>query len=1302
MFRFLRKALFYFVATCLVLVALVVGVMRLAMPQLPEYRDEIEARLSEAIDGDVRFGRLDARWRLRGPEVLFEDVVIGERAAGYTIEPVTIDSVAVGVSFSALALRRAVVIRHVDVRGVTLSAQRDAAGWSLQGATGAGADDTGAEPEGVAAGTGDASGPADRLPLGNRARVRMQDVNVVYTDAVTGTDPMVLELRRGEADIDGDEVRFNVLVRDRDPRGVRAEVLVNGTLGERSLDGLLRGRWQVSSDFEAVTADLARAILPPGWRLPRSGNADLAADVNWNAGRLISAAVQLDADTLEPPDGGDRSQVAGRAELTRTADGWLCAVDDFVVGVSDRSWPAASMLLSLAEQSETSLVRFEVANITVYDLPYLASFLPPEAARTVMDSGLSGTVVEGDGFLQFEAAGDALSSIPGQLADYEVNLDYEGLSVASFAGLPGFSNLSGTLRMTDDTGSMTLDAQGARLELPDLFASAIPVDTLAGTLIWRSVADEVRMVSDSIRFESGSLRAASTLEIGLASDGSAPEVALKADWTLDDVRDARVLFPTGIMHPKLTDWLGRAVQAGSIVAGEFELRGDLDDFPFSDDNGVFRARALAEGVVMSYAKGWPALTEVAAEVELDGLQLATRRNSGLSGGVPFRDADVAFENLRTGQLRIQTQGSAPLADLQSFAEVSPIARVFGGQLERATLSGEAAYDIDLRVPLKQVREFSFDARITTDNASLALDYLPVPLQDIDGVVSVNRDGAYARDVRASLLGQPVTLAVAPLDDGALQISANGLLDGAAAAAIAGEPLAGRFEGSAEFLADLRLPKARKAKDDPRTPLVLTVESGLVGMRIDLPYPAGKSAEDDVVAKVQMRIEDTLDAALTLEPGIDVLGQFVRRDDDGFEFERATVHLGEGRALLPMVPGLFMDGSIDRLRLGDWLALGSGAQEGDGWLSDNLQSVAVEVGDLYLFGQRIRDVAGTLQRAGESWLIDVRGPSVTGTVSLPRKLSGGEPIVFDMRRLALLEADPVPGESPDPTTLPPLRIRAESFALGVHEFGVLDAQIEREADGLRASRLATASDAFAISAEGSWLRDVGEAEGSRSTLTGSLTSSNVALMMQQLGFNPGINGDALEGRFDVSWAGGPSATFLASLDGDASLAITDGTLDELDPGAGRVVGLLSVAELPRRLSLDFSDVFRKGFTFSEIRGDFRIVNGDAYTCNLALQSTSADVGLIGRASLDKRNYNQTAIVSVKVGNTLPAVGAVVAGPQVGAALLLFSQIFKKPLQGMTEVYYQINGSWDEPSIDRTDAARFVATSDLAGCLLDAPN
>ena len=81
----------------------------------------------------------------------------------------------------------------------------------------------------------------------------------------------------------------------------------------------------------------------------------------------------------------------------------------------------------------------------------------------------------------------------------------------------------------------------------------------------------------------------------------------------------------------------------------------------------------------------------------------------------------------------------------------------------------------------------------------------------------------------------------------------------------------------------------------------------------------------------------------------------------------------------------------------------------------------------------------------------------------------------------------------------------------------------------------------------------------------------------------------------------------------------------------------------------------------------------------------------------QDYEQTAIVSANVGNTLPIVGAVVAGPQVAAALLIFSQIFKKPLREMGQIYYGIDGTFDEPVVETANAERFAISSDLAKCL-----
>jgi uncharacterized protein YhdP len=204
-------------------------------------------------------------------------------------------------------------------------------------------------------------------------------------------------------------------------------------------------------------------------------------------------------------------------------------------------------------------------------------------------------------------------------------------------------------------------------------------------------------------------------------------------------------------------------------------------------------------------------------------------------------------------------------------------------------------------------------------------------------------------------------------------------------------------------------------------------------------------------------------------------------------------------------------------------------------------------------------------------------------------------------------------------------------------------------------------------------------------------------MQRLDYTPGISGDDLTIDFDLSWSGGPREDFMDSMDGDVGVRLGSGQLVEVEPGAGRMFGLMSVAALPRRLSLDFTDIFNKGLAFDSVNGDFRVTNGDAFTCNLSLEGPAVDVGIVGRASLVARDYEQAAVISANVGNSLPVVGAVIAGPQVAAVMLIFSQIFKKPLQDMGQVYYSISGSFDEPEVESTDAEIFASHAALAECI-----
>jgi uncharacterized protein YhdP len=158
-----------------------------------------------------------------------------------------------------------------------------------------------------------------------------------------------------------------------------------------------------------------------------------------------------------------------------------------------------------------------------------------------------------------------------------------------------------------------------------------------------------------------------------------------------------------------------------------------------------------------------------------------------------------------------------------------------------------------------------------------------------------------------------------------------------------------------------------------------------------------------------------------------------------------------------------------------------------------------------------------------------------------------------------------------------------------------------------------------------------------------------------------------------------------MDGSVHVELEKGQLRNVEPGAaGRVLGLMSVVELPRRLALDFRDVTDEGLAFDSVRGDFEVRDGNAYTQNLLLTGTAVDIGVAGRTGLASQDYDQTVIVSGNPGGPLTVAGALAAGPVVGAGVLVLSQLFKGQLKGLTRAYYRVTGPWAAPVVERISA------------------
>ena len=167
---------------------------------------------------------------------------------------------------------------------------------------------------------------------------------------------------------------------------------------------------------------------------------------------------------------------------------------------------------------------------------------------------------------------------------------------------------------------------------------------------------------------------------------------------------------------------------------------------------------------------------------------------------------------------------------------------------------------------------------------------------------------------------------------------------------------------------------------------------------------------------------------------------------------------------------------------------------------------------------------------------------------------------------------------------------------------------------------------------------------------------------------------------ITWPGAPSDFSPGALSGTMDINVQDGQLVEIEPGAGRVLGLLSVARLPQRLTLDFRDFFDKGFAFDRIEGKVRFAGGLARSEGLVIEGPAAQIDIMGNANMVSQQFDQTIEVRPRTGNLLTAVGAVAGGP-VGAAVgAVANAVLKKPLSEVGAKAYRVTGPWDDPKVE----------------------
>jgi len=203
----------------------------------------------------------------------------------------------------------------------------------------------------------------------------------------------------------------------------------------------------------------------------------------------------------------------------------------------------------------------------------------------------------------------------------------------------------------------------------------------------------------------------------------------------------------------------------------------------------------------------------------------------------------------------------------------------------------------------------------------------------------------------------------------------------------------------------------------------------------------------------------------------------------------------------------------------------------------------------------------------------------------------------------------------------------------------------------------------------------------SSIDVKMDTSNLSQVLKNLDYAGGIADGKGHVELIAMWDGPLSGYALEKFNGTLRFNIENGRVLEIEPGAGRLFGLLSVQALPRRLSLDFSDLFEKGYGFDKMEGKFSINEGNAYTDNFHLDGPAARIEVKGRVGLAQRDYDQLVTVIPHVSSSLPVAGIIAGGPTLGAAMLLAEKLLKPGIEDIVTTQYSVKGSWSDPVIER---------------------
>ncbi len=1255
-----------FIAVLTIVLAIAISFARFSLPFMDEYRDELITFFSEQLDQPLDVTAIVAEWHGMGPRIRLVGLALLDKEGGAPL--LVLNSIVVGIDILETILTGSLQINSVILDGVGLTVTRDESGNILvQG--------LGATPQG-ASGRG---GQLFAAWLLSRDHIAITANQIKWQDKMRGgvartIRELSIELRN---DRNRHQLEGSALLPDFEDQRITFAIDMRGDiLGSQAWGG------KAYIEAKAIrVGQLPVGLLIPGLRAER-GIVTAKVWATWRDGVLHSVSGRAEIENplltkVMDDISGSRKQ-ARQFDFTlargdflwqRQRQGWGLALKDFVLERGGRHWPSSEIqfFLSGGDQGAPE-VAARLSYLDAKDATDFFNFLGiiPGSASVLID--------------RLRPAG-RLYSVSGNFSGksrFDISASFQDLEIEGDSRVPMISGVDGRFMANERTGFLQLSSAAIRVAYKDVLRAPLILGHVDGGIEWEKSGGQGWFISTKdfrIQNKDIQLRASGRGEWSM-DEAQSPWMDLLIGFTVPDISVVSRYLPAGVMRPGLVAWLDRAFPAGHVPYGEVMLYGPLRAFPFAGDEGVFEVRFNVEDGILDYAPGWPRIEEVEAEVVFNNKSMAINITEGKSLSSSLKGARASIDDLAANPALLVVEGEAegPASDILRYILDSPLNKKFGPYFNESIATGQANISMLLKKKLAPGTFPEIDGHLKLMENKLTLSRDGLSFENLAGELGFTHEGLYAHDIEATVLGMKADINIQTAQEAGqlvTHIYSVGTAGAEKIAELLAAPLFANLEGEALWNAAITIPPV-----DP-TGMInasLQIRSDLKGVAINLPFPLEKASDDTLDLSLNIPLPRSRDAPLTFRLGEVLHG--ILDVDEKMSLERGEIVFGDEMARLPDHYGLRLSGSMPFFSFSKWLPYMEDSEQD---LLDNRQSlirsISVEVGQLEIFGHVFHDTEVRALWRPDYWDISAISEELKGDIEYPRK--EGRALAMDLEYLHIRESEGGGGDDMDPRDLPELQVNSRLLTLHDIQLGALELRTQRRSKGVHIGKLSLASEAMEIAATGDWLSN--GRGGQWSDFNVVLDSDNLGKALAQLGFVESINEGVGHIEISARWEGSPMSFSREKAAGTMSLRIENGRLVDIEPGAGRVFGLVNLRALPRRLSLDFSDIFNKGFAFDHIKGDFVFSKGIASTRDLKIKGPAAKIEIEGKINLVERSYDQVVTVMPEVSSGLPVAGAVVGGVGVGAAILLAEQLFKPEIEKATRVKYSVTGSWDDPVI-----------------------